>query len=148
MTYENQYFQAFAWNCNNRSTLCLLIYFCVSKTFKLNIWLPVKQKQLLHWQLKYTRLQVNLFIWSYLVKLLEVKKYTFILVFRQTVSRILTNEASWLFSSWFWPLSKRVSIFEAAWAVVEIGLSLEPNHHYEFEPSYLVKNSKSVICTI
>ena len=41
------------------------------------------------------------------------------------------HEARRLFLGRFWPLLWRVSFFEAAGSVVEIGLSQNPNRHYE-----------------
>jgi len=36
-----------------------------------------------------------------------------------------------LFLSWFWPLLNRALFLEAAGAVLKIGSSLKPNHHWE-----------------
>ncbi len=48
----------------------------------------------------------------------------------QIVSRKI-NDASSLFLSQFWPFLNRALFFEAAGAVLKIGLSLKPNHHQE-----------------
>ena len=58
-------------------------------------------------------------------------KFSLKLTFLKSVSQILINEARWLYLSWFWPLLKRESFFEAAGAVAKIGLSLEPNHYLQ-----------------
>jgi len=49
----------------------------------------------------------------------------------QSVSRIKISNARWLFSSQIWQLLNLVLLFEAAGAVVKIGLGLKPNHHKE-----------------
>jgi len=46
----------------------------------------------------------------------------------------LPNKAIWLFLSFYWPLLKRASFYEAAGVVVKIGLSLKPNHLYQIYP--------------
>jgi len=49
----------------------------------------------------------------------------------QSVSQIQINEASYLFLGQFWPLLNRASFLEAAGAVLKIGSSLKPNHHWD-----------------
>ncbi len=47
----------------------------------------------------------------------------------QSVPRIWTNKARFLFSSQFLPLYNRASFLEVAGAVLKIGSGLKPNHH-------------------
>ncbi len=49
--------------------------------------------------------------------------------FLQSLSRIKISKAKWLVSSRFWLLLNWALFFEAAGAVMKIGLSLKPNHH-------------------
>ena len=59
----------------------------------------------------------------------------------QSMSRIQTYDARWLFSSQFWLLLKPASFFQADGPVAKIGLRLKPNHHVQFILPKSVKRS-------